>query len=288
VTAALQLARRCWALFEPIHAVTYFAAEPADEYRRAGLRGSWMSYFAARSAPMGAVGPEAVIATFFIFHASLVRRALPDAWRFASPERVLEARLAGVDATLRRLWGGRVGSSETREAADLALRVTLTAERSGHPIFAGNAALAVPEAAHLALWHACTLLREHRFDGHAAALTVHGLDGCEALVSAAVAGGLDPELVSGFRGWPLDQWRAAEGRLRQRGLLTEAGRLTAAGRSQHEAIEATTDELATVPWKALDDHETERLLALLRPLARALRGPGGITYPDLLGIPDPA
>lgn len=285
---ALHLARRGWTLFEPVHAVAYFAPEPTEEFRRAGLRGSWMSYFASRSAPMGAVGPEAVIATFFIFHPAMVRRALPDAWQFASPERVIEARLAGVDSTLRRLWGTHVGASETREAADLALRVALSAALAGRPLFAGNAALPVPEAAHLALWHACTLLREHRFDGHVAALTVHGQDGCEALVSAALASGLDPEVVRGYRGWPVDEWRAAEGRLRERGLLTRRGALTATGSAQREAVEAITDELAAVPWKELAEHERDRLFELLRPLAHALRGPGGLTYPDLLGIPEPA
>ena len=37
-------------------------------------------------------------------------------------------------------------------------------------------ALAWPDAPQLALWHAVTLLREHRGDGHISALTAAGID----------------------------------------------------------------------------------------------------------------
>ena len=94
---APRTARTMWKLFEPLHAVTYFADECIEEYRAAGLKGFWMGYFAGRAAPMGAVGPAVVDATFFSFNPDRVKRALPDAWSFAAPDRVLEARLAGVD-----------------------------------------------------------------------------------------------------------------------------------------------------------------------------------------------
>jgi hypothetical protein len=53
------LARRLWEAIEPIHAVVYFAPEPAETARRIGLRGFWMGYFAGRAAPMGPVLPVA-------------------------------------------------------------------------------------------------------------------------------------------------------------------------------------------------------------------------------------
>jgi hypothetical protein len=47
------LARRFWEAIEPIHAVVYFASEPATAAREVGLRGFWMGYFAGRVAPLG-------------------------------------------------------------------------------------------------------------------------------------------------------------------------------------------------------------------------------------------
>ena len=99
------VARRMWRALETLHMTVYFAPEPREAYRRAGLRGGWMGYFASRSAAMGPVPAEVVMATFYNFHPRMVRRAIPDAWGFAAPERVLAARVEGADAALRRLLG---------------------------------------------------------------------------------------------------------------------------------------------------------------------------------------
>ena len=42
-----------WTLFEPVHAVTYFAPEARSAFEAAGLRGFWRGYFAGRAAPLG-------------------------------------------------------------------------------------------------------------------------------------------------------------------------------------------------------------------------------------------
>jgi hypothetical protein len=284
----MNLARRAWTLFEPIHALVYFAPEPSAAYKEAGLRGYWMGYFASRSAPMGPVGPDAVTAIFYVFHPDRVGRALPDAWNFSTPTRVLEARISGVDAALRRFWGDDVDADDTAEAAALAARVARQADPSGRPLFASHQALPEPEAPHLALWYACSLLREHRFDGHIAALTVHGLDGCEALVvGAASHGGMAAEVIRDLRGWSEESWTAAQHRLRTRGLLTAQGGLTADGTELRQAIENVTDELAARPWEALSEAEQQRLLHLLRPLAIALSGGRGLPYPNPIGVPRP-
>jgi hypothetical protein len=80
---APRTARAMWKLFEPLHAVTYFADECLEQYRAVGLKGFWMGYFAGRAAPMGAVTPGLVDATFFSFNPDRVNRALPDAWSLA-------------------------------------------------------------------------------------------------------------------------------------------------------------------------------------------------------------
>src|SRR4051812_36436320 len=98
-------ARALWRALEPVHAVSYFSRESSAAFETAGLKGFWMGYFAGRAAPMGEVGPAAVEATFFNFHPTMVRRAIPDAWSFASAAALLEVRASSSAATLRRLAG---------------------------------------------------------------------------------------------------------------------------------------------------------------------------------------
>jgi hypothetical protein len=283
------LSRRAWTLFEPIHAIVYFAPEARESFAAAGLRGGWMGYFASRSAPMGAVGADVVAAVFHNFQPEMVRRAIPDAWSFSTPERVLAARLAAADAALRRLWGDEVESADAREAAALASEVASTLRVDGRPLFAGHAGLDVPGSAHLALWHACTLLREHRFDGHVAALTVHDVDGLVALVMAAAAGrGVDAETIRRFRGWTEQEWSEGRERLRERGIVDESGALTADGRGLHTAIEEATDRLAGGPWEHLEEPRRERLFELLAGLAARLEGEGGLVYPNPIGVGRPS
>lgn len=283
------LARRAWAHYEPIHAVVYFAPEARDQYKTVGLRGGWMGYFASRSAPMGAVGPEVVTAVFHNFQPAMVRRAIPDAWGFATPEQVLAARLATADAVLRRMWGDTVESAEVEEAAALAMEAARHLDIGGRPLFAGHAGLPTPTVPHLALWHACSLLREHRFDGHVAALTGYGVRGIDALLLQVGSGKyLDATSLRTFRGWTDEEWATAEDVLRDRGFLDADARLTAAGAELREAVERLTDRLAAEPWERLGETSRERLFALLAPLAARLEGPGGLVFPNPIGLGRPA
>jgi len=138
-------ARRMWQALETLHMTVYFAPEPRDAYRRAGLRGGWMGYFASRSAAMGPVPAEVVVAAFYNFHPRMVHRAIPDAWGFAAPAEVLAARSEGADAALRRLLGGWVDGPEAAEAAALARRAMEGRDPAGRPLFAAHAALPWPE-----------------------------------------------------------------------------------------------------------------------------------------------
>jgi hypothetical protein len=284
----MTLARRAWTLYEPIHAIVYFASETPEHYKAAGLRGGWMGYFASRSAPMGAVSAGLVTAVFYNFRPEMVARAIPDAWQYSSPELALTARTAAADAALRRLWGDAVDGAEVREAADATMAVARGLRGGGRPIYTATATLDDPEAPHLKLWHACTLLREHRFDGHVAALTVHGLDGLESLVTAIAAGsGVDGPTIRRFRGWTEDEWAEGVERLQGRGLLDAAGGLTAAGRNLRSDVESMTDRLAAGVWESLDEVSRERLFATLRKLSIPLENEDGIRYPNPIGVPRP-
>jgi helix-turn-helix protein len=280
-------ARRMWPAFETYHAHIYFVPEAAEAYRQIGLKGGWMGYFASRSAPLGAASPELVTAVFFNFHPAMVARALPDAWGLASPEDVLAARLQTADVALRRLIPDHVGSPAEAEAAALAREAVEAPALSGRPLFAALRSLPWPDDPHLVLWHACTLLREHRGDGHVASLTAAGLDGCEAHVTVTATGAVPRETLQSNRKWSNEEWAAAEERLKARGWLDPAGNLTDAGRAGRAEVEARTDALAEEPWRALGPERTERLLALLTPMARAINDAGGVPVPNPVGVPAP-
>src|SRR5919199_5613638 len=100
------LAGRAHRAVEPLHNHVYFAPETGEHLTAAGLRPGRMCYFAGRAAPMGAVGPGVVTATFYNFAPSLVARHVPRAWTLATPEQVLEARTTAARAAFTRLLGG--------------------------------------------------------------------------------------------------------------------------------------------------------------------------------------
>jgi hypothetical protein len=279
-----------WKLFEPLHAVTYFAEECIEEYRAAGLKGFWMGYFAGRSAPMGAVGPAVVDATFFSFNPDRVTRALPDAWSFAPPDRVLEARLVGVDRALGRLLGpdgGRPSSGDMAGAAALAREAVEGLTVDGRPLAAANLALGWPPDPHLALWHAATVLREHRGDGHVTALVAAGLDGRQALVSMAATGAVSRQVLQAARGWDDEAWDASVAALVERGWLNEDATFTTSGATARREIEDLTDLLAAEPWERLGDDSTGALRAVLAPMSSAIASSGAVPVPNPIGLPRP-
>jgi len=266
------LARKTWRTLEPIHGAIYFAAEAREEYAAAGLDDRMTGYFASRSAPMGPVPAEVVIATFFNFDPDLVRRCIDGVWDRVSPGEMLAARLRGADRMLRHHARDFVDASETAEAAELARTAALAASErpEGRPLFAGHASLAWPNEPHLVLWHAQSLLREYRGDGHIAALTVEGLDGCEALVTHAAAGDVSSDILRATRQRTGDDWLAAEERLRERGWLDPDLALTDLGRERRDWIEARTDELAAAPYDAIGVEGCERLRQICRPISTAM------------------
>jgi hypothetical protein len=280
-------ARRLWKLLEPYHAVVYFAPEVNDLYAAAGTKGYWMGYFASRSAAMGPVGPGVVTATFFNFAPGMVRRAIPDAWAFSSPDAMLAARLEVADRALRRLLGDMVDDDAVGEAADLALTAAEAGDPAGRPLYAAHVAQTAPREPHLRLWHAATCLREHRGDGHVAMLLTSALDGCEANVIAAAAGVVPADVQASRRGWGPEEWDAARQRLIDRGLLDGNGEPTPGGAAARDAVEAQTDALALPPYEVLDTDGAQRLEALLEPIARRLLDGDSMPYPNPVGVPRP-
>ncbi len=279
---AARAARQMWTLFEPVHVVTYFAAESRSAFQDAGLRGFWRGYFAGRAAPLGPVGAAPVTASFFNFAPPMVARALPGVWELITPQDALAVRSAGAVAALRRLAGGQ----SLTAAADLLLRAADGLYCAGRVLAAANAALPVQGEGEPAarLWHAATLLREHRGDGHFAALVAADIDGCEALVLRTGAD-LAREQLQPVRGWTDEDWEQAAARLTSRGWLAGDGKLTPDGAAARQAVEDATDRAAARPWARLGAAATEELAGLLAPIAQACAAE--LPYPNPVGVPTP-
>jgi hypothetical protein len=271
-------ARRAWQRFEPVHACVYFSPECLEAAKAAGLKGFWMSYFGSRAAPMGPVAAGVVEATFFSFYPARVRRAVPDAWSYASPASLVESRRVAAATALRRNLGSAV---EEQAPALLALMrpAVEAAVVAGRPLAGANRE--VPESGDPVadLWQATTFLREHRGDGHVSVLVAEGLDGCEALVLFAATNDVPAQMLKDARGWSDEDWGAAVDRLSGRGLAPGSE----AARSLRERVEAATDELAVRPFAVLDDDQRDDLLARLDTL-----GHGDVPYPNPMGVPRPA
>lgn len=274
------VARRLFDRLEPVHAVTYFAPEARAALDDLGYRGFWSGYFAARSAPLGQVSPEVVTAVFYNFAAHRVAKALPAAWQIAPPATVLQARLRAAVAALRR-YGLAAG---VESAADLLGTAARNAPVDGRPLFAANLALPWPEDPLARLWHASTLLREHRGDGHIAVLNVFGISGRESNVLHAAAGRVPAEMIMRSRDYDDDLWREQVDRLAGRGLLDTAGELTAAGRDLKAEIEDATDRLALSAFDILSEAELKTLFATLTPLTRLVVAAGDVPSATPMGL----
>ena len=262
--------RRAGALIETVHAVVYFAPEAAEAYRALGLKGYWMGYFASRSAALGAADAALVTELFGGFAPAKVARAIPDAWSYAGPEAVTGARSDAASAALARLVGqpdlGALGPLLSRLVADLdcARRPLARAHR--------EVLRTQPAGTQLGrVWQACTVLREHRGDGHLQAVAEAGLVWPEPHLLLAASGRLDPRQQQ-HRGWDDEAWERSRARV---------AREDAPG---YAALEARTDELAA---EALPPADLDPLIRGLEPLAAAILDGEAIPFPNAMGLADP-
>jgi hypothetical protein len=256
-----------WSLFEPVHDVTYFLPQAGPIFEAAGLRGYWRRYFAGRAAPLGPVTAGPVIAAFFGFAPAMVTRAFPDVWTRITPQAAGEARLAGARASLTENFG----DLDLGEAADRLEAAAREIDLPGRTLAAAYADLPWPDDAPGRLWHAATLLREHRGDGHVAALLTAGFDGCESLVLRdAIEGGRLRTSMQPARGWTDEEWQAGAERLRARGWLGSDGSVTVTGSRTYAEVEAQTDRLAQAPWQRTGAQAAERCAVVLQPITDRL------------------
>ncbi|GGW42523.1 hypothetical protein GCM10010503_18680 [Streptomyces lucensis JCM 4490] len=264
----MQTAHAAWRRLEPVHSMIYFVPEAKRRYAELGLSVP-AGYFASRGAALGRASAELVISTFYNFSPALVRQAVDGVWDTTTPEQVLDARYTAADEALRRAGVHELpGLAEvlalTRRAAEAARE-----HAQGRPLFAAHAALPWPQGPVPQLWHAQTLLREFRGDGHVACLLSEGVGGLEALILHAATGDVPVGFLKASRAWPEEEWAGTRERLRERGLLDGDG-LSPEGVRLRRHIEDRTDRLALPAYAALGEAGCERLAELARPFGRAV------------------
>ena len=248
-----------------------FSDGPNEAFLAVGMRNYWDGYFAGRAAPLGLAPAEVVHAVFYNFADGEVARHIPWVWGKITPQEAITVREQGSTTALRQTIGDLADSPALPRVADLATRAAVGAPTEGRALYAGLRTLDVPGEPVARLWHAATLLREHRGDGHNAALLTHGIGGTESHVLLALTLGMRAEEFGRVHHLPKAQLAAVVDGLRARGLVDAAGGFTEAGRQIRERIEALTDELAAPAYDVLSADELDELITGLEPIAAAAK-----------------
>ena len=264
------MVHRMFQLVEPIGVIPYSAHEPNEAMFALGFTNYWDTYFAGRAAPLGLASAEVVDALFYNFAPGEVARHIPKVWRTTTPEAAIAARQEGCVKALRRILGDHVESDTFGRAADLLIKAAVSAPPEGRPMYAALRAFRVPEEVVARMFYAASLLREHRGDGHIAALMTEGVGGLEAHVLVALDMDLPAEKFGRLQHLPAVQLRAVTDGLRDRGLVGEDGWLSDRGHDVKRRVEATTDNLAWKPYEVLDQDELDELTHALEPLVPLL------------------
>ncbi len=257
-------------LVEPIGAIPYSSDEPNEAMFALGFTDFWDTYFAGRAAPLGPVPAEVVDALFYNFAPGEVARHIPKVWSITTPEAAIAARQVGCVKALRRILGDDVDAPEFARASDLLLKAATSAPYEGRPMYAALRAIPIPDEVVARCFHAASLLREHRGDGHIAALMIEGVGGVESHVLHALDMGMPAREFGRIHHLPAVQLAAVIDGLRDRGLIVDDERLSEAGRAAKRRVEELTDDLAAKPYECLEPGELEELVVTLEPLAERL------------------
>ena len=255
-----------------VHRLVYFVPEAAEEYGALGVNGQG-GYFGSRSAPMGAIPPEVIIATFYNFSPLAVSSAMQGVWEAASPAALQAARFRAVRRALDRV-GADLSSEQIAEARSLADPVVAGLDLAGKPLAAANAAVSLPDDPLVALWQQVTVLREWRGDAHIAVLVANEIGPCECLVLQVGSGRFPLRLAQVTRRWDESHWAGAISSLGDRGWVAADGSLTPAGVDARNQIEADTDRLCEAIWAPIGDSGAARLSALITPIHAAVDAAG--------------
>jgi Helix-turn-helix family len=233
---------------EPIATICYWAEPAYEAYAAQGLD-FLQAYVWGRASVLGEPEGTVVAAAFGVYEPGLIA-SLYDAGRATcSLAEVRAAKESGAVAALREVLSTPDGLDVVVEGLR---RGAAAADSTGRAFHAGLTALSWPEDPLGQLWHAATILREHRGDSHLAACVACGLTGLEANLLTELWVGWEAQAYAGSRAWSPEAMDAATAVLTTRGLIAD-GALTAEGRALRDGIEETTDRLVQPVVEAIGD-----------------------------------
>ena len=258
-----------------VHRLVYFVPEAGEEYAALGVKGAG-GYFASRSAPMGAVTDQVVLATFYNFSPLAVVSTMPGVWDAASPEQWQAARFRVVERALHRV-AVDLSAEQVAEARSLIDPVVAGLVVGGKPLAAGNVTVALPDDPLVALWQQLTVVREWRGDVHIAVLVNNELGPCECLVMQVGTGRFPMRIAQATRRWSETEWAAAVAKLAKHGWAETDGTITPSGIAERDRLEAETDRLCAPIWEPIGDTGAARFTELIMPIHTAMDAAGTYT-----------
>lgn len=281
------LSRQMWRIFEPIHAGIYFYPPSAQSYRDLGLKGGWMGYFATRSASLGTPGKDLVRSIFYHFSSDLVSRAIPDAWKYATPEQILNARMTIAHQMLSN-FESHFRDPSLSSDIDLLLEISRSLPSEGRPLFASLIGLDWETSPQLKIFGAVTLLREHRGDTHNAALASYNISGAQSNILQIANRAVSFEVISPNRGWSEQSWTEAIQDLKARGIITvestnQLPKFTQKGQDVKNSIENLTDESSN-PWSKIFPEKLQKITDLIKPISDAVKQAGLLPKENPIGV----
>ena len=193
-------------------------------------------YVWGRAAALGSPSASVVAATFGVFEPGLVAAVYEAGSALVSRDDILAARRDGGTSSVAAV----ADPDDCSAIADPLLAALADLDGLGRPLFSALRSLPVPSSPAGRLWRAAELVREHRGDGHLAALVAAGLTAAEANVLTERWLGFGLGEYSATRGFGSPQLGVAVTNLQTRGWM-DGDDLTAEGRAARVRIEEATD-----------------------------------------------
>ncbi|WP_170219294.1 SCO6745 family protein [Nocardioides litoris] len=250
--------RRLRDAIEPLATICFWSEPAYEAYAALGLD-FLQGYVYGRGCVLGDAEPGVVAAAFGVFEPGLVAGVFAAAREVCSVDDVRAAKERGSMTALREAV--TFDDAELRDVVEVLRRACDAIDPTGRPLHAGLAAMPWPDDPVAALWHACSVLREHRGDGHLAALVAAGIDGVQANQLTELWVGWDPLAYTSSRAWSEESMSSATASLEERGWVAD-GELTDDGLRVRQGLEEATDRAAARVVEALGD-DLDRVVPLL-------------------------
>jgi hypothetical protein len=241
-------ARRLRDALEPIATQGWWSRPAGERVMALGL-GFFDGYVWGRAAALGTPSAAVVVATFGVFDPAMLTHVYEQATTVASRDDVLAAREEGAAEAVASV----VSDEEAAALADPLLDALAGIDGLGRPLFSALRALPLPGTPQGRLWRAAELVREHRGDGHLAAVVAAGVDMLAINVITELWLGYGVGEYSFTRGLNGETLAATVSTLEAQGLVAD-GALTPAGRAMRDELEDTTDRSQRQLIEALGDN----------------------------------